>query len=88
MHYFTTLQNCSGGGGGRNKILEREVNKSIGRHRKFHRFIKTLAPLISPMGNDPGNRINTPFDMLYILFVRTDKKFGLKIFEIDSVIEI
>ena len=39
--------------------------------------------------SNTGNRIKIPSDMfLYLSFVRTHTKFGIKIFEIDMVTEI
>ena len=46
----------------------------------------TLLPSPTP-GHDPGNRMKIPSD-LYRTCVRRHTKFGLKIFEIDLVIEI
>ena len=45
-------------------------------------------PKVPPLGHDPGNRMKIWFDILYILFVSTHTKIGIKGFEIDFVIEI
>ena len=46
-------------------------------------------PEVPPLGHDSGDRIKTPvWYVLYLLFVRTHIKFGIKSFEIDFVIEI
>ena len=46
-------------------------------------------PKVPPLGHDPGDIMQVPSDMFCIfLFVRTHTKFGIKIFEIDFVIEI
>ena len=46
-------------------------------------------PKVPPMGHDPGDRMKIPsvWYVLYLTFVRTHTKFGIKIFEIDFVIE-
>ena len=54
---------------------------------------KKIDPLgirkVRPLGHDPGNRIKILSDIfLYLSFVRTNAKFGIKIFEIDFVFEI
>ena len=46
-------------------------------------------PEIPPLEHYPSDRIKIPSDMfLYLSFVSKHTKFGLKIFEIDSAIEI
>ena len=46
-------------------------------------------PKVPPLGHDPGDRMKIPSDMFCIFsFVSTHTKFGIKIFEIDFVIEI
>ena len=48
-----------------------------------------MVPQVPPLGHDPGRQMKIPFDMFYIFScVRRFTKFGLKIFEIDFVIEI
>ena len=44
------------------------------------------TPKSKTLGHDPGDPMNIPSNMFYILFVRRHTKFGLKIFEIDLVI--
>ena len=47
------------------------------------------CPKVRPLGHNPGDRIKNPiWYVLYLSFVRTNTKFGIKIFEIDFVIEI
>ena len=51
--------------------------------------VLTPPPPASPLGHDPGDRMKIMSKMFCIsVFVRSHKKFGLKIFEIDLVIEI
>ena len=45
-------------------------------------------PKVTPLGHDPGNRMKIWFDIWFILFVSTHIKIGIKVFEIDFVIEI
>ena len=47
-------------------------------------------PQVPPLGHDPGDQMKIPSDMFYIIFsfLRRHTKFGLKIFEIDFVVEI
>ena len=47
-------------------------------------------PKVPPLGHDPGDRMKIPSDTFCIdlSFVRTHAKFGIKISEIDFVIEI
>ena len=45
-------------------------------------------PKVPPLRHDPGNRMKIWFDILYVLFVSTHTKIGIKVFEIDFVIEI
>ena len=40
-----------------------------------------------PLGHYPNNRVKILFN-IFLLFVRTRTKFGIKIFEIDMVTEI
>ena len=50
----------------------------------------TPVPKVPPLRpGDPGDRMKISSDIfLYLSFVRTHTKFGIKIFEIDFVIEI
>ena len=44
-----------------------------------------------PLGTQrptPGDRMKTPFDMFYTFYLWEHTKIGIKIFEIDFVIEI
>ena len=59
-------------------------------------FEKKLTPLstpkrpeVPPLGHDQKKQNENPiWHVLYLSFVRTHTKFGIKIFEIDFVIEI
>ena len=38
---------------------------------------------VPPLGHDPEDRMKIQFGVLYLLFVRSHSKFGIKIYEID-----
>ena len=56
--------------------------------KKFWPLNPPRYPQVRPLGHDPGNGMKIPSDMFYIFHLWEDTKFGLKIFEIDFVIEI
>ena len=56
-----------------------------------HDYVRKFLdlPSLPPLGHDPGNRMKILFDMFYIIYLsQWHTKFGIKIFEIDFVIEI
>ena len=59
----------------------------MGRHRQSPRPSFWLPEHSSPAhGHNQGDTMNILFDMFHIFYTHT--KFGIKIFEIDFVIEI
>ena len=70
------------------KLLTHQIWLNFGKKIFFDHSTPPRYPQVRPLGHDPGNGMKIPSDMFYIFHLWEDtQKFGLKIFEIDFVIE-